>query len=117
MNLMLSTPNENKKMYRIVRSQKFLCYVDFSSKLFKFYVQGGARNDSVFDLVNKIFISITVLETNIQKESPLHGDLSSVNQVFSMSTITFGKLLNTNCDVVDYSTAHLLSYLVAGLNG
>jgi hypothetical protein len=28
--------------------------------------------------INKILISITMLETNIQKERPLHGDLSSV---------------------------------------
>jgi D-ribose pyranose/furanose isomerase RbsD len=65
--------------------------------------------------INKIFISITIPETNIQKERPLHGDLSSVNQVLNMTTITFDNF-NKNCDVVDYSTAHILSYLVAGLN-
>jgi hypothetical protein len=27
-----------------------------------------------------------------------------------------GNFFNTNCDAVDYSTAHNLSYLVAGLN-
>jgi hypothetical protein len=65
--------------------------------------------------INKIFTSITILETNIQKETPMHTDLSSVNQVFSMTTITSGNFFNTNCDV-DYSTAHILSYLGAGLN-
>jgi hypothetical protein len=55
--------------------------------------------------VNKIFISVTVLETNIQKERPLHGELSSVNQVLNMISIMSGN-----------STAHILSYLVAGLN-
>jgi hypothetical protein len=38
-----------------------------------------------------------------------------VNQVFFMTTITSRNFFNTNCDV-DYSTAHVLSYLVAGLN-
>jgi hypothetical protein len=66
--------------------------------------------------INKVFISITILETNIQTERPLHGDLSSVNQVFSMTTIMCGNFFNTNCDLVDYSTAHILSYLAAGLN-
>jgi hypothetical protein len=27
-----------------------------------------------------------------------------------------GNFYNSNCDVVDYSTAHILSYFVAGLN-
>jgi hypothetical protein len=31
-----------------------------------------------------------------------------------MTTITFGNF-NTNCDAVDYSIAHILSYLIAGL--
>jgi hypothetical protein len=52
----------------------------------------------------------------IQKERPVHGDLSSVNQMFSMTTITSGNFFNMNCDDVDYSTAHTHSYLVAGLN-
>jgi hypothetical protein len=56
-----------------------------------------------------------MLQTNTQKESPLHGDLSSVNQVFNMTTITSGSFFNTNCDV-DYLMAYILSYLVAGLN-
>jgi hypothetical protein len=60
--------------------------------------------------INKICISITILGTNIQKERPLHGDLCSVNQVFNMTTITSGNFFNTNCDV-DYSPAHILSYL------
>jgi hypothetical protein len=64
--------------------------------------------------INKILISIIVLETNIQKERKMHGDSSSLNQVFNMTTITSGNF-NTKCDV-DYSTAHILSYLVAGLN-
>jgi hypothetical protein len=33
-----------------------------------------------------------------------------------MTTITSGKFFNIDCDVVDYSMAHILSYLVAGLN-
>jgi hypothetical protein len=45
----------------------------------------------------------------------MHGDLSSVNQVFNMTTSKSGSFFNTNCDA-DYSTAHILSYLVAGLN-
>jgi hypothetical protein len=49
------------------------------------------------------------------KEGPLHGDLSSVNQVFNMTTITSSNF-NMNCVIVDYSMAHILSYLVAGLN-
>jgi hypothetical protein len=32
-----------------------------------------------------------------------------------MTTITSGNF-NMNCDVVDYSMAHILNYLVAGLN-
>jgi hypothetical protein len=70
------------------------------------YVQGGTQNDPVFDL------SLTILETNIQKERSLHGDLSSVNQVFNVTTITSGNFLNMNCDVVDYLMAHILSYLL-----
>jgi hypothetical protein len=65
--------------------------------------------------VNKIFILITILESNIQKEGPLQGDLSSsVNQMFNMTAITSGNFFNMTCDV-DYSTAHILSYL-AGLD-
>jgi hypothetical protein len=52
---------------------------------------------------NKVFISITVL------------DSFSANQVFSMTTIMSGNFFNTSCDV-DYWTAHILSYLNAGLN-
>jgi hypothetical protein len=63
-----------------------------------------------------IYYSITILETNVQKQRVLHGDLASVNQVFSMPTITFCNFFNTNCDVVDYSMAHILRYLVADLN-
>jgi hypothetical protein len=33
-----------------------------------------------------------------------------------MTTVTSGNSFNTNCDVVDYSTAHILSYLVVCLN-
>jgi hypothetical protein len=51
----------------------------------------------------------------IHKERPLHGDLSFVNQMFDMTTITSGNFFNMNYDV-DYSTAHIFSYLVAGLN-
>jgi hypothetical protein len=51
-----------------------------------------------------------ILETNTQKERP-----SSVNQVFNMTTITSGNFINTNCDV-DYSVAHIISYLIAGLS-
>jgi hypothetical protein len=68
-------------------------------------------------LLIKPFISITILETTIQKERPVHGDLSSVNQVFNITTIMSGNFFNTNCDVVDYLMAHILSYLAAGLNG
>jgi hypothetical protein len=50
------------------------------------------------------------------KERLLHGDLSYVDQMFNLTTVTPGKFFNTNCDVVDYSMAHTLSYLVAGLN-
>jgi hypothetical protein len=35
--------------------------------------------------INEIFISITTLKTKIQKERPLHVDLSSTNQVFNMN--------------------------------
>jgi hypothetical protein len=55
-----------------------------------------------------------ILESNIQKERPLNGDLSSVNQVFNMITIMSG-IFNTNCYVVDCLTAHILSYPVADL--
>jgi hypothetical protein len=48
---------------------------------------------------NKILISITILETNIQKESPMHRDLFSVNQMFNMTTVTSGTFFNMNCDV------------------
>jgi hypothetical protein len=78
-------------------------------------IQDGAWNDPVFDLLIKIFISIRILESNIQKGRPLHEDLSSVNQVFSMTTIMSGNFFNTSCDV-DYSMAHIPSYLNAGLN-
>jgi hypothetical protein len=63
-----------------------------------------------------MFISIMILETNIQKQRPLHGDISSVNQALNMTTITSINFFKTNCDVVDDSTAHILSYLTAGLN-
>jgi hypothetical protein len=33
-----------------------------------------------------------------------------------MTTITSGNFFNKNCDVVEYSTAHILRYLVADLN-
>jgi hypothetical protein len=33
-----------------------------------------------------------------------------------MTTIMSGNFFNTNRDAVDYSTAHILTYLVAGLN-
>jgi hypothetical protein len=52
----------------------------------------------------------------MQKEEPLHGDLSSVNQAFNMTTVTSGNFFSTNCGAVDYATAHILSYPVAGLN-
>jgi hypothetical protein len=52
----------------------------------------------------------------MQKQRPLHGDLSFVNQVFYMATITSGNFFNTNCDVFNYLMAHILSYPVAGLN-
>jgi hypothetical protein len=64
--------------------------------------------------MNEIFISFTLLENNIQKERPLHGDLSSTSQVFNMTTI-MSVNFNTNCDV-GYSLAYILSYLVAGLS-
>jgi hypothetical protein len=51
----------------------------------------------------------------MQKERPLHGDLSCVPQVFKVTTITSGNFSNTNCDVY-YLTAHVLSYLIADLN-
>jgi hypothetical protein len=33
-----------------------------------------------------------------------------------MTTITSGNFFDMNYDDVDYSTAHIISYLVAGLN-
>jgi hypothetical protein len=33
-----------------------------------------------------------------------------------MTTITSGNFFNMNCDADDYSMAHIISYLVAGLN-
>jgi hypothetical protein len=60
--------------------------------------------------------SIVSQPITLQKERPLHGDLFPVNQVFNMTTITSGNFFNTNCDVVDYSVAHILSYLMAGLH-
>jgi hypothetical protein len=50
----------------------------------------------------------------MQKERSLDGDLSSVNQVFNLITITSGNF-NMNGDV-DYSKVHIFSYLVAGPN-
>jgi hypothetical protein len=79
-------------------------------------IQVGAHNDPVFDLLIKSLFQLTVLETNIQKERPLHGDSSFVNQVFNMTMITSGNFFNTNCDV-DHLTANILIYLVTGLNG
>jgi hypothetical protein len=43
----------------------------------------------------------------MEEERPLRGDVSFVNQVFNMTTITCGNSFSTNCDV-DYSTAHIL---------
>jgi hypothetical protein len=57
-----------------------------------------------------------ILQTNIQKERPLHRDSSSVNQVFIKITITPRNFFNMNCDAVDYSTAHILSHFVTGLS-
>jgi hypothetical protein len=65
--------------------------------------------------INKIFISITILATNIQREMSLHIDLSSRNQVFRVTTIMSGSFFIPKYDV-DYSMAHILSYLIAGLN-
>jgi hypothetical protein len=65
-------------------------------------VQDGQQNYPVFDLLIKSFFQLTILETNIQKERPLHGDVSSVNQVFNMTTVMSTKFFNMNCDVVDY---------------
>jgi hypothetical protein len=59
--------------------------------------------------MNEIFISITILETNTQKERPLPDDLFSVNQVFSMTTIMSGNFFKMNCDFVDYLTASTFS--------
>jgi hypothetical protein len=73
--------------------------------------EGRTKWPSIWS-IDTFFISIIVLEINIQKQRPLHGDYSFVNEVFNMNTITFGKFFNTNC-VVDYLTAHILSYLVA----
>jgi hypothetical protein len=82
----------------------------------KYAIAGLRTKWSSILSINKIFISITILETNIQRERPLHGDLSPVNEVFRVTTITSGNFFNTNCDVVDYSMAHILSYLVAGVH-
>jgi hypothetical protein len=82
---------------------------------FFYYTERRTKWSSIW-YINKIFISITIPETNIQKQRPFHGDLSSVNQMFNMTTITSGSFFSTNCDAVHYSTAHILSYLVAGLN-
>jgi hypothetical protein len=58
--------------------------------------------------INTILISIRILETNIQKKD--------MHQVLNMITIISGNFFNANCDDVDYSVAHIFSYLVAGLN-
>jgi hypothetical protein len=36
--------------------------------------------------------------------------------MFNMTTIMPGNFFHMNCDAVDYSTANILSYLVAGPN-
>jgi hypothetical protein len=58
--------------------------------------------------INKIFILITVLETNIQKERPLCGDLPSVSQVFNMTTIISGSFLNDTSLFWAYSANAIL---------
>jgi uncharacterized Fe-S cluster-containing radical SAM superfamily protein len=73
----------------------------------------ACKDDPVFDILIK---SLFQLHTNIQKKRSLHGDLSSVNQAFNMTTITSGNFFNTNSDAVDYLMAHIVSYFIAGLN-
>jgi hypothetical protein len=83
-----------------------LCnYVDGSVQIIR---TGWRTKWSTIWYINKKFISVTILKTNIQKERPFHEDLSSVNQVFNMTTITSGNFFNTDCDDVRYSAAHIL---------
>jgi hypothetical protein len=43
-------------------------------------------------------------------------EIYPLNEVFNMTTFMPGNFFNMNCSVVDYSTAHILHYLIAGLN-
>jgi hypothetical protein len=78
------------------------------------YIQCGALNDPVFNLLIKSLFQLQYQKLT-QKERPLRGGLTSVNQVFNITNITSGNFFSTNCDV-DYSMADVLSYVAAGLN-
>jgi hypothetical protein len=62
-----------------------------------------------------LFLLSTVM-SQYKKKDHCMEDLSSVNQVLNMITITSGNFFNTDCDAVDYLTAQILSYLTADLN-
>jgi hypothetical protein len=54
------------------------------------------------------------------KEWSMNADLSSVNQVFNMTTIMSGNF-NTNCDAPDHLTTHtsvisLQAWIISALN-
>jgi hypothetical protein len=42
----------------------------------------------------------------------MYTDLSSVNLVFNMTTITSNNFFNMNCDVTDYPMAHISSVIL-----
>jgi hypothetical protein len=52
----------------------------------------------------------------MQKERPLLWRFLLCESSVNMTTIMSGNFFKTNCDGVNYSAAHILSYLVAGLN-
>jgi hypothetical protein len=57
--------------------------------ILKFQNTGWRTKWSSIWSINNIFISITILQTNIQKERILHGDLSSVNKYLPYTVLRF----------------------------
>jgi hypothetical protein len=100
----------------IVKVRWDLQYILFNFFIHMFFNTGWQWSSIWF--INNIFISITVLETNIQKKDhcmkfcPLWIKCSLWPPLW---LTTSGNCFSTSCDV-DYLTAHILSYLNAGLN-
>jgi hypothetical protein len=78
--------------FLIISSANFHQYFDLLGQILNWYYRVVHEMIQHLWSLNKILISITILQTNMQKERPLYGDLFSVNHVYSMTTITSSKV-------------------------